>query len=418
MRTTRNLDRGPTDAGSPPGGDDPRMDAIPPHRCSTVVVAGAGMAGIEAALALRAFAGDGAAAVTVVDPGGRFAIAATAAGSAFDIAPSVDLPLSRVVACAGATLRRSRVVAVDARRRLAMLAGGELLGFDTLIVAVGARLAPLLPEGLNFRGHSDVGELRSLVQWVLAHAERGGKADLVVVIPAGCAWPLAGYEIALMARELLLAAGHGNACQVAVITAEDAPLAAFGPRAVRAAVRALRRVGVEIVTGSQVRAFDWGRLAMDDGTSREADRLVSLPVMRGPALPGLPADADGFVRCAPDGTVADDTGVRVVGDAGTFSVKSGGVACRQADSAAASIARGLGADVEESPSASATPEWAWGRGDGWPLNEEEDQEAGGEGAHRFWPVPKMTGRFLTPFLHELTQTPSSLHLVGDHPVNA
>ncbi len=407
MRTNRKYGGLSTD-GEPLVGAQHRAMADVPHSPHTrIVIAGAGIAGIEAALALRAFADDRAV-VTVIDPGRRFAIPATATGSAFGIAPTIDVPLSRVVERTGAALRSSRVVAVDVGRRLAMLAGGELLGFEHLIVAIGARATSHLPEALTFRGHADVGELRGLVDSVTAQADRGGDADLVVVIPARCGWSLAGYEIALMTREHLVAAGHGDACRLAVVTAEDVPLAMFGARAGGAVVRKLRRADVEIVTGSTVSAFDWGRLVMGDGTIRAADRVISLPVMRGPALQGLPMDADGFVRCDPAGGVAGAPGVRVVGDAGTFPVKKGGVACQQADSVAASIARGLGAEVEELPFMPAMPEWVWDSADGWLLRDRGLTPTPNGDATGRWPVPKMTGRFLAPFLHDLSHLPDQI----------
>ena len=380
------------------------MATAAPHPRAHVLIAGAGMAGIETALALREFAGDRAA-VTMIDPGRRFAIPATATGSAFGIVPSVDVPLARVVARAGAVLRNSRMVGVDAARRLAMLAGGELLRFDSLVVAVGAHPAPHLPEALTFRGHPDVDELRALVEGVVAHAQRGGDSDVVVVIPAGCGWPLAGYEIAQMTREHLVAAGHGDTCRLSVVTAEPVPLAMFGPQAGDAVVRKLRRMGIEITTGATVTAFDWGRLVMADGSVRGADRVVSLPVTRGPAIAGLPMDDEGFARCGPDGMVKGAEHVHVVGDAGTFPLKKGGVACQQADSVAAAIARGLGADVGALPFMPAMPEWVWDGADGW-LRRAPGQE-GDEDAEvpLRWPVPKVAGRFLSPFLHDLAQTP-------------
>ncbi len=374
------------------------------------------MAGVEAALALREFAGD-LADVTVVDPGRRFAIPASAAGSAFGISPPIDVALSRVVARAGASLRRSHLVGVDPGRRLVMLAGGEIIRFDHLIVAVGPRLVPPLPEALAFRGHPDVQELRALIDGVVRHLERGGDAELAIVIPAGCGWPLAGYEIALMAREHLVAGGHGDMCHVAVMTAEDVPLGTFGPLAGGAVAGKLRRTGVEIVTGATVTHFRWGQLEMGDGTTRGADRVVALPVMRGPALCGLPMDAEGFVRCEPDGTLPEAPGVRVVGDAGTFPLKKGGIACQQADSAAASIARALGGDVEELPFMPAMPEWVWDGADGWLAIDGEPLLDGGQDPARWWPVPKVTGRFLAPFLQEIARapTPAAAHdHEGDH----
>lgn len=393
--------------GDPATRSIPAMAATPHTHCQ-VVVAGGGMAGIEAALALREFAGDRAA-VTVVDPGRRFAIPASATGSAFGISPAVDASLARVVARTGAALRRSHLVAVDGHRRLAMLAGGELLRYDDLVVAVGPRLAPAIPEALNFRGHADVEELRSLVEAVVAHSERGGDADVVVVIPEGCGWPLAGYEIAVMTREHLIAGGHGDRCRVAVVTAEDVPLAGFGPLAGGAVVGKLRKTGIEIVTGTEVDDFDWGRLRMTDGTTRPADRVVALPVSRGPGLAGLPMDGEGFVRCAPDGSVEAAPGVRVVGDAGDFPIKRGGVACQQADSVAAAIARRLGASVDDLPFMPAMPEWVWDGADGWLARGGDRQLAEGSPPSAWWPVPKTAGRFLAPFLHELaTVSPAAV----------
>jgi sulfide:quinone oxidoreductase len=375
-----------------------------------VVIAGAGVAGIEAALALREFTG-GRASVTTIDPGQRFAIPASATGSAFGIPPSVDLPLARVVSRAGAALRRSHLVAVDGRRRLAMLAGGELLRYDRLVVAVGPRTRVSIPAALTFRGHADVEELRGLIGGVVAHAERGGDTDLVVVIPTGCGWPLAGYEIALMTREHLVAAGHGDATRVAVVTAESVPLAMFGPLAGGAVVRKLRRMDIEIVTGAEVDALDWGRLTLSDGSTRPVDRVIALPAAQGPALAGLPCDQDGFIICAEDGTVADAPGVHVIGDAGAFPVKRGGIACQQADSVASGIARDLGLEVEELPFMPAMPEWVWDGTDGWLLKERSLAEESGD-VTRWWPVPKMSGRFLAPFLHELAQLPVPAHVAG------
>ena len=382
------------------------MAASAPTPHSQVVVAGGGMAGIEAALALRDFAGDRAV-VTVVDPSRRFAIPASATGSAFGISPAVDVPLARVVARSGAALRRSHLVAVDGRRGLAMLAGGELLRYDDLIVAIGPRLEPSIPEALTFRGHRDVEELRSLVSGIVGHSERGGDADIVVVIPAGCGWPLAGYEIAVMTREHLMAGGHAERCRVTLVTAEDFPLTGFGPVASGAVAAKLRKTGIEIVTGASAKGFDWGRLELTDGTARPADRVICLPIMRGPALDGMPTDAEGFLRCAHDGTVEGAPGVRVVGDAGAFPLKRGGIACQQADSVAAAIARRLGAEVDDLAFMPSMPEWVWDGADEWLARDDGPQPDGGASSP-WWPVPKTAGRFLAPFLHELATVSTPL----------
>ena len=94
------------------------------------------MAGIETSLALADFTG-GYAGVTVVDAARRFAVPATAAGSAFGIAPPVDLPSRR------SWPARARRCAPRAwwrwiRGGASRCWPGELLVYDHLVIAVAA----------------------------------------------------------------------------------------------------------------------------------------------------------------------------------------------------------------------------------------------------------------------------------------
>jgi sulfide:quinone oxidoreductase len=378
---------------------EPRADR------ARVVVAGAGMAGIEAALALRAFAG-ARATVELVDPGQRFRLAATAVGQAFGAGSGIDLPLATIVARAGAALRPGRLVAVDAPRHVAMPAGGGLLTYDGLLIAVGARAEAFLPEALTFTGHREAGDVRGLIQDIADAAARGGRTDLAIVVPAGCGWPLAAYELALLTRAHLGDRGDEGLTRITVVTAEDTPLAVFGPEASAAMADELRAAGIDVRTGTVVRDWRWGRLELAGGEPLAADRLIALPVLRGPAIEGLPADGHGFVRSAPDGAVLGAPDVWAVGDAGSFPVKQGGIACQQADTAAAAIARDLGADVPELPFAPALRGWVWDGGAGHFLRADlrggRDESPGVAGrSPLWWPVAKVAGRFLAPFLQGL-----------------
>lgn len=348
-------------------------------RRERVVIAGGGLAGLEAALALRALA-PGRLDVVVLDPRARFSVPATAAGRAFGVGWSIDRSMATVVAAAGARVRRARLVAVDGRRRIAMLAGGELMPYDHLIVAVGGRPVVTLPDALTFRGHGDAAELRALVDGVAEHAARGARTDLAVVVPGRCAWPLTAYEVALMTREHLAGLGLADRCVITVLTAEQSPLAAFGESVGDTVAHTLARAGVQVRAGVEVEGFVWGRLIVAGGGARRADRVVALPALAGPGIEGLPTDAHDFVECDPAGLVAGAPGVRVVGDAGAAPVREGGRACRQADAAAAAIARALDGDGGTDAGAPAEEE---------PLS---------------WPVARVSGRFLTPFLDELSQS--------------
>jgi sulfide:quinone oxidoreductase len=81
------------------------------------------------------------------------------------------------------------------------------------------------------------------------------------------------------------------------------------------------------------------RLVTFGETRLEVDRIVTLPRITGPALPGLSAGTAWFVpvdeRC-----VVEETHGRVfaAGDATDFPLKHGGIGAQQADTAAAGIA--------------------------------------------------------------------------------
>jgi len=387
-----------------------------------VLIAGAGIAGIEAALALSAFAGS-AAHVRLIDPARRFRVPATATGRAFGVGSGIDHPLADVAERAGATLTHGRLAAVDPERHLAMLAGGRLLTYDALIVAIGARAEPSVRGALTFAGHADSESVRGMVDEVTRAASRGAAIRLAIVVPVGCGWPLAAYELALMTREHLTAAGGGGAVDIAVVTAEDTPLGVFGPRASAVVDRMLGRVGIAVHPGTMVRGWRWGQLELMGGGTLQADRVIALPVQRGPFLEGLPTDVHGFVTTASDGSVSGAPDVWAVGDAASFPVKQGGIACQQADSVAAAIARRLGVDAEEVPFQPTLRGWMWDGGGGEFLRADL---AGGrteslgvaEDTPLWWPVAKVAGRYLTPFLHgwptgaALADLPSPASLPG------
>ncbi len=371
-------------------------------RPARVLIAGAGIAGVEAALALRAFAGE-AAKVTLLDPGRRFRVPGTATGRALGWGVGIDLPLVDVAARAGVRLALGRLERVDAARRLVAVSAARTLPYDALIVAVGARAEPSVAGAIPFRGHDDAVALRAGIDdFEAAAAQAGGRARLAVVVPAGCSWPLAAYELALMAQDRLSA--ELSDVEVTVVTAEDTPLAVLGPEASAAVERTLGRVGVAVRTGAVVRGLNAGRLELVGGGSVEADRVVALPIHRGPGLEGLPADAHGFIRTAGDGSVLGAPGVWAVGDGTTFPVKQGSIACAQADAVAAGIARELGVEVDEPPFEPVLQAVMAGGGEAMLLRADlrggrsESSGAATPAARGQWPVPKVTGRFLAPFL--------------------
>ena len=115
----------------------------PGHRDPlNVVIAGAGVGGLEAAFALRELAGERVT-VTLVAPGTDFVYRPLAVAEPFSSGRAERYALAPLVASAGAELVRDAVVAVDPSNRTIRTAGGAVLAYDALLLAVGAGAGPL-----------------------------------------------------------------------------------------------------------------------------------------------------------------------------------------------------------------------------------------------------------------------------------
>jgi sulfide:quinone oxidoreductase len=78
-------------------------------------------------------------------------------------------------------------------------------------------------------------------------------------------------------------------------------------------------------------------------------RTVSLPLLEGPRLAGIPFDEEGFIPVDDHGRVSHTLDVYAAGDATDFAVKQGGIACQQADAVAEDIAAAAGASIDPAP---------------------------------------------------------------------
>jgi sulfide:quinone oxidoreductase len=308
------------------------------------VICGGGVAGLEAALALRGLQG-APVDVTVLSPDETFEVRAFSVGEPFALAPPRQVSVADIAADAGAALRVGTVAAVDAEARHVTTRDGEELAYDALLVAVGARQAPALPHATTFGGPHHVEALRG----VLSDMEQGFAPSIAFVVPARTTWALPAYELALLTAGRARSLGLDVA--LTVVTPEDAPLALFGAKAAAAMGGLLRDAGVEVMTD----AFVEPDATVPDlrvgpgGRSVHADRVVALPRLDGPRVKGLPADADGFIPIDDLCRVTEADAVFAAGDATSFPVKQGGIAAQQADVAATAIAALAGVDVVPQP---------------------------------------------------------------------
>ena len=136
------------------------------------------------------------------------------------------------------------------------------------------------------------------------------------------------------------------------------------------------------------------------GERLDVDRVVTVPVLDGPAIDGLPHDAGGFLPVDAHGRVAGAPGVYAAGDATNFDIKQGGIACQQADAAAEAIAARAGVAIDPAPFAPVLRGLLLTERDTRWLQRDLGSEPSAEGEARepAWPRTKFVGRELSRLL--------------------
>ena len=298
-----------------------------------VVIAGGGVAALEALLALQTDARD-LVDITIVADTDAFTYRSLQVGEAFGVGRPRRYPLASLVGNVGAEFVQSRVTSIRVGARELMLADGAAIGYDALLLALGAPSIPAFDHGVTFAPGSYEEILRDL--------QDDFAEDVTVVVPRGATWSLAAYELALMT------AACNPAISVRVVTHETTPLEIFGNEAARVVTGVLQRANVELVSGVIADVPQDNVVRAGPRILRTA-RVVSLPVPLGPRLHGVPSTADGYLSCDQHGRLRSAPAVWGAGDGTTQPIKQGGLASQQADAAAADIARIAGAPTRPRP---------------------------------------------------------------------
>ena len=376
-----------------------------------VVVAGGGVAGLEALLALHALAGDRVE-LTLVSPTPDFVYRPLAVAEPFALGAARTTPLADAARAAGATLVRASLEGVDVANRTVRLGNDEVLPYDALVLATGAASEPAFTTGNVFDWDDSCGA--EAIGGLLRDLEEGYSQRLAIVIPPGPSWPLPAYELALLISSD--ARGMGMAPEITLVTPEQAPLAIFGRRAVELVADELERAGVRVELGAyaELDAGPPSAIVMrPSGRRVEGGRVLALPRLRGRAPEGIAADADGFITVDPHGRVAGADHVWAAGDGIVFPVKFGGLAAQQADAAAADIAAEAGAPVERAPFRPVLRgRLLTSRGPRYLRHDAAGGDGEGEAtAHAlWWPPSKVNGRYLAPWLASRDEEAIADHL--------
>jgi sulfide:quinone oxidoreductase len=324
----------------------------------------------------------------------------------------------------GASLVRDGLAQVDEARGRVLTSNGDFLPYDTLVLAVGARVARTRRALTWRRGRERLSELTALLHGL----EDDSVRSVAFVVPPRAAWPVDAYELALVAS---LAARRGvSGTKVSVLTAETTPLEAFGSAPGEAVRVEFERAGIELITGVDVGVPDAheeaGRDAFSSAVARishrrqrqesrdelllrlgpngsvAVDRAVFVPAVHGPAIAGTAHDHSGFVRVDEHARVPGQNGIYAVGDVTALSLKHSTLASAQGTAAAEMIAADAGADITPEPWSrtlygivTVPPHFPGAPGSPWLPDGEPVTHC------LWWPPGHVAGRHLAPYLASL-----------------
>ena len=376
-----------------------------------VLIAGGGVAALEAALALRDLA-EGRVSVELLAPDPQFWYRPMAVAAPFKLGEVEQLELEALAHRIGASFTPGALVGVDAWRHIAHTSKNTQIEYDVLVIACGALAIPAIPGALTFRGPADI----EMIEHLLDEIAGGGVRSIAFTIPWGAVWMLPGYELALLTAAHLEQRGI-RGIELTVVTPEEEPLLVFGPPASDAMRELLAGRSVGLRAGVYPGSFVEGELRLIPDGAVIADRVVALPRLKGAPIDGISQTADGFIPVDAHCRVFGIDDVYAAGDITSFTVKHGGIATQQADAAAEAIAAAAGADVVAKRFhpilrglllTGGKPRYLRRE-----LRADPEREPVESDEPLWWPPAKIVGRYLAPFLAELTGTEGATASIPD-----
>ena len=308
-----------------------------------VLVAGGGVAGVETLLGLHALAGDRVD-LTLLTPETTLIDQPASVQVPFGYGRPRRIPLTTVAEHAHARVVPESLAGVTPESHRVTTEDGRSIDYDVLVIATGARQGEPLPGALTFRGTRSAEDFRQL----LSDLNTGRAHRVVFAVPSGTSWTLPLYELALGTSARLRTLGVATA-DLTITTPEESALELFGTTASRRVEELLVDARVDLIVRSHATAVEAGGLVLTPERRVPADRVVTLPRLTGPAIPGLAHDAEGFLETDLHGQMRRVPDVYAAGDVTTFPIKQGGLAAQQADALAEAIAARAGADVDPMP---------------------------------------------------------------------
>ncbi len=317
----------------------------------TVLVLGGGVGGLVAANELRRRLGRGHR-VVVLDRSAQhlFSPSLPWVMVGWRRSQGIVRDLNRMVR-PGVEVVRAEVLSVSPAEQKVMTGRGEL-GYDYLVVALGAELAPEAVPGYGETAHN----IYSLEGAARLHRSLqvfgGGQVAVVVsALPYKC--PAAPYEVALLLHDFFRRRGLLGRVDLQVFTPEVLPMPVAGPRIGQAIKGMLEERGIGFHPNMHLKSVSPERreLEFQGGDRAGFDLLVAVPPHRPPpALSGshLTNEA-GWVPVDPRTLRTRYENIYAIGDVASITLPNGKALPKAgvfAHAEAIAVAHGIAAEVQ------------------------------------------------------------------------
>lgn len=291
----------------------------------TVLILGGGVGGLVAANKLREKLGREHR-IIVVDRSGQhiFSPSLLWVMAGWRRPEKITRDLRRMVH-SGVEVVHGQVESIDAAKQKVTTDAGEL-GYDYLLVALGAELAPEAIPGYAEAAHNffTLEGIKTLTG-TLENFSGGRVAVVVSKLPYKC--PAAPYEAALLLHDVFRRRGLLKQIDLQVFTPEILPMPVAGPVLGQAVKGLLEERGIGFHPGVQLQSIDPGRreLKFQDGAAERFDLLLAVPPHRPPQAlrgSGLTNEA-GWVSVDPQTLRTKCDNVYAVGDVTGITLPNG-----------------------------------------------------------------------------------------------
>lgn len=290
-----------------------------------VIILGGGSGGLASAGRLKELLGDKIS-VTVIDKQRYFVLGFSLlrimTGEKSE--QEVTVPKEKV-SQKGIKFINTEVNGIDVKNGIVYTDQGEF-GYDYLVIALGAELAPEKVPGFESAFHmytlDDAKKLRDALS-----SFRGGSTRLIISsTPFKC--PPAPYEAAMLIDDYLRRKGLRDKSDMQIFTPEPQPMPIAGPEVGNAVVSMLNERGIAFHNNTKVSSIDGSskQIVFENGTREKYDLLVAIPPHTSPKVvreSDLADAASGWIPVDPKNMQTKHDRVYTIGDVAAVKLPSG-----------------------------------------------------------------------------------------------